>query len=71
MPEIQKILTENPQNHKEAGFSKGWASRFDTFFKFAKELGFVYYKNGGRIEFSEIGLKLVDNEHAEFEQQAF
>ncbi|MEK9184646.1 MAG: AlwI family type II restriction endonuclease, partial [Patescibacteria group bacterium] len=69
--EVAKALEDNPQNHKEAGFSKGWASRFDTWFKLAKELGFVFYKNGEKIRFSEIGLKLVDNEHPEFEQQAF
>lgn len=69
--EVKKALDDNPQNHKEAGFSKGWASRFDTWFKIAKELGFVFYKNGEKISFSEIGLKLVDNEHPEFEQQAF
>jgi hypothetical protein len=69
--EVKKVLEDNPQNHKEAGFSKGWASRFDTWFKIAKELGFVYYKNGEKIRLSDIGLKLVDNEHPEFEQQAF
>lgn len=69
--EVKKALEDNPQNHKEAGFSKGWASRFDTWFKIAKELGFVYYKNSEKIRFSDIGLKLVDNEHPEFEQQAF
>ncbi|MEK6647516.1 MAG: AlwI family type II restriction endonuclease [Candidatus Firestonebacteria bacterium] len=69
--EIARILNSNPQNHKEAGFDKGWPSRFDTWFKIAKELGFVYYKNGEKIRFSEIGLKLVDTEHPEFEQQAF
>jgi len=69
--EVKKVLEDNPQNHKEAGFSKGWASRFDTWFKLAKELGFVFYKNGEKIRFSDIGLKLVDAEHPEFEQQAF
>lgn len=69
--EVSKVLKDNPQNHKEAGFSKGWPSRFDTWFKIAKELGFVFYKIGEKIRFSEIGLKLVDNEHPEFEQQAF
>lgn len=69
--EIKKILKNNPQNHKEAGFGKGWASRFDTWFKFAKELGFVFYQPGEKILFSTIGLKLVDMEHPEFEQQAF
>ncbi len=69
--EVKKALKDNPQNHKEAGFSKGWASRFDTWFKIAKELGFVYYENGKPIRFSEVGLKLVDSDHPEFEQQAF
>ena len=69
--EVSKVLKDNPQNHKEAGFSKGWPSRFDTWFKIAKELGFVFYRSGKEIKFSEIGLKLVDSEHPEFEQQAF
>lgn len=69
--EVVKVLKDNPQNHKEAGFSKGWPSRFDTWFKIAKELGFVFYRSGEEIKFSEIGLKLVDSEHPEFEQQAF
>lgn len=69
--EVAKVLKENPQNHKEAGFSKGWPSRFDTWFKISKELGFVFYRSGEKIRFSEIGLKLVDSEHPEFEQQAF
>lgn len=69
--EVAQALEDNPQNHKEAGFSKGWPSRFDTWFKIAKELGFVFYRSGETIRFSEIGLKLVDSEHPEFEQQAF
>lgn len=69
--EVSAILENNPQNHKEAGFDRGWASRFDTWFKLAKELGFVYYEMDRPIEFSSIGLKLADTEHPEFEQQAF
>lgn len=70
--ELKKIIKDNPQNHKEAGFNKGWPSRFDTWwFKLAKELGFVYYNIGERIRFSKVGLKLVDIKHPEFEQQAF
>ena len=69
--EVAEVLKDNPQNHKEAGFRKGWPSRFDTSFKLTKELGFVFYRTGEKIEFSEIGLKLGDNEHPEFEQQAF
>lgn len=69
--EVMEAIKNNPQNHKEAGFDKGWPSRFDTWFKIAKELGFVYYKIGEKIKFSESGLRLVDSEHPEFEQQAF
>jgi len=69
--EVAQVLNDNPQNHKEAGFSKGWPSRFDTWFKIAKELGFVFYRSGEKIRFSKIGMKLVDSEHPEFEQQAF
>ncbi len=83
--EVQEILDNNPQAHKEAGFDRGWPSRFATYYDFAKELGFVYFWPGEEIEFSEIGLRLADsievieegenilvNEpHPEFEQQAF
>ena len=69
--EVLRVLKDNPQNHKEAGFNKGWPSRFDTWFKMAKELGFVFYRNGGKIKFSKIGLKLVGSKYPEFEHQAF
>ena len=70
--EILKILSDNPQNHTEAGFEKGWPSRFDTWFKTAKEWGFVFYKNNKKIQFSDIGLKLADTKkHKKFEQTAF
>lgn len=83
--EIEELLKKNPQEHKEAGFERGWPSRFATVFDFAKELGFVYYWIGENIEFSEIGLKLansvelkiienfiyLEETHPELEQQAF
>ena len=69
--EVAAALKDNPQNHKEAGFDKGWASRFDTWFKIAKELGFVFYRNGETIRFSDTGLKLADHKHPEFEQPVF
>lgn len=56
--EVNWMLVNNPQGHKEAGFDKGWASRFATIFDFTKELGFVYYGNNSKIEFSETGLQL-------------
>ena len=69
--EVKRALRDNPQNHQEAGFSKGWPSRFDTWFKFAKELGFVFYQPDEKIQFSEIGQKLVVDEHPGIERQAF
>ena len=53
---------ENPniKGHKEAGFPKGWASRFDTQFKLMKVLGFVYYEWYKPIKFSQTGRYLAD-----------
>lgn len=83
--EVFEMLRNNPQNHKEAGFDKGWPSRFATSFDYAKELGFVYYWRNEPIQFSRVGLKLansievkvddgyitVSDIHSEYEQQAF
>ena len=69
--EVQTILRDNPQDHKEAGFDYGWPSRFDTWFKFAKELGFVFYKTSEKIQFSELGERLIDNKHPEYETFSF
>ena len=66
-----KVLRDNPQNHKEAGFDRGWPSRFDTWFKMSKELGFVFYRLGENISISNAGRMLIDTEHPEFEQQSF
>ena len=48
------------KGHKEAGYPKGWPSRFDTQFKLMKVLGFVYYEWGQPIEFSQTGHYLAD-----------
>ena len=83
--ELTYIIEHNPQQHKEAGFAKGFPSRFATLFDFAKELGFVYFNSGEKIEFSELGHKLAnvysvtvangiiatEVMHPEYEQQAF
>ena len=59
MKRIPKSVKEkwgNTRNgHKEAGFERGWESRFDTQFKLMKVLGFVYYNMGEPILFSETG----------------
>ena len=31
--QVEDIIKNSPQNHKEAGFEKGWPSRFDTWYK--------------------------------------
>lgn len=69
--EVLDVLQRNPQDHKEAGFDRGWPSRFDTWFKIGKELGFVYYEMNKKIKFSRVGLMLADTDHPELEKQAF
>ena len=83
--EVQYILRHNPQNHKEAGFAKGFPSRFATFYDFPKELGFVYYAPDEPIFFSELGTMfaeiysveivgdsiVAEERHPEYEQQVF
>jgi len=59
--QLDQILEDNPQNHKEAGFDKGWPSRFDTWFgEMGKELGLVYYEMNKPIRISQAGHMLCD-----------
>jgi hypothetical protein len=72
--DTEEIILHSPQNHKEAGFDYGWPSRFDTWYKFAKELGFVYYEINKPIEFSQSGMQLIKSieiEFARLENQVF
>lgn len=84
--EVEYIISNNPQQHKEAGFGKGYPSRFATLFDFTKELGFVYFQPNQPIVVSELGKMLahvlevnvtndgvinVDMVHPEHEQQVF
>src|SRR3990167_8086769 len=50
---------------------KGWPSRFDTWFKIAKELGFIWYWPNEEIKFSESGKMLLDKEKPENELMVF
>ena len=74
------------KGHKEAGFDKGWPSRFDTQYKLMQTLGFVKYEIGSKIEFSEVGKYLAQSicidiqdgiidrhpsENPQYEQMAF
>ena len=54
------IIKNSPQKHKEAGFKKGWPSRFDTWYKLSMELGFIYYAMNEPIKISMTGHMLVD-----------
>lgn len=69
--EAEIVIEDNPQMHKEAGFDRGWPSRFDTWFKITKELGFVYFWPGEPIELSESGRMLLERDHPENEQLVF
>lgn len=58
--QIQEIIINSPQDHKEMGFDKGWPSRFDTFYKLSKEFGYIYYEMGQPIEITQVGHMLID-----------
>jgi len=58
--DLEDIIEKSPQNHKEAGFNKGWESRFDTWYKFPMELGFVSYEMNKPIHISNTGHMLID-----------
>ena len=69
--EVIDIIKNSPQKHKEAGFDRGWASRFDTWFNLAKELGLVYYEMGKKIEISPLGEKLANTRDMGLEKSIF
>lgn len=85
--EVELMMRNNPQSHKEAGFAKGWPSRFATIFDLTKELGFAWFTPGEPIVISQLAHHLLSsiqvevNEvenyvsyeivHPEYEQQAF
>lgn len=85
--EVELMMSNNPQSHKEAGFAKGWPSRFATIFDLTKELGLAWYTPGEAIVISPLAhhlLKAIQvdvNEsedyvsyeivHPEYEQQVF
>ena len=58
--QLETIIENAPQNHKEAGFATGWDSRFDTWYKILKEFGFVKYEMGKTIIVTATGHMLVD-----------
>lgn len=58
--DVEEIIECSPQNHKEAGFDKGWPSRFDTWYKLPMEFGFIYYEMNAPIIISSTGHMLID-----------
>ncbi len=58
--EANEIMQNSPQKHKEAGFEKGWPSRFDTWYKLPMDVGFLYYEMNSPIEISTTGHMLID-----------
>ncbi len=58
--QTQEIIENSPQNHKEAGFDKGWDSRFDTFYKLPMEFGFCFYAMNKPLLISNTGHLLID-----------
>lgn len=58
--DLEDIIENSPQQHKEAGFDYGWDSRFDTWYKLPMEFGFVYYEMNKPIHISNTGHMLID-----------
>ena len=58
--QTQEIIANSPQEHKEAGFDKGWDSRFDTWYKLPMEFGFCYYAMDNPLRISNTGHLLID-----------
>ena len=58
--QLEEIITNAPQKHKEAGFDEGWDSRFDTWYKMIKEFGFIKYAMNKPIIITATGHMIVD-----------
>ena len=58
--QLELIIAESPQKHKEKGFDYGWDSRFDTWYKMLKEFGFIKYAMNEPIQITSTGHMIVD-----------
>ena len=58
--QLEAIIRDNPQRHKEFGFKEGWDSRFDTWYKIMKEFGFANYSMDQPIKITQTGHMLID-----------
>lgn len=66
--EVLSVLENNDstkwddiKGHKEAGFAKGWPSRFATIYDLTKELGLAYYWPGEPIIISQLAHHLLSS----------
>lgn len=64
--QVDDIIKNTKQDHKEAGFEHGWESRFHTWYILLEEFGFVFYEKNKPIKISKSGHTLIDayNEEA-------
>lgn len=58
--QVDDIIKNSTQKHKEAGYEYGWESRFQTWYSLSQEFGFVFYNKGEKILISESGQMLID-----------
>ena len=58
--QLNYLIANSVQVHKEAGFDKGWPSRFDTMYKLPMEFGFLQYSVNSPIRVSKLGHMLVE-----------
>jgi hypothetical protein len=63
--QVDEIIKNSPQKHKEKDYDYGWESRFQTWYILSQEFGFVYYNKNEKLLISETGHKLIDNYKSE------
>ena len=61
--QVDEIIRNSPQDHKEAGVEYGWESRFDTWYQLPKEFGFVLYEKNNILKISKLGHMLIDTDN--------
>lgn len=74
--EVELVLFNNDPNkwadikgHQEAGFSRGWPSRFATIFDLTKELGLAWFTPGEPIIISSLAHHLLKSIHVEVNEK--
>jgi hypothetical protein len=63
--EVDWMIENNPQEHKEAGFARGWPSRFKTYFGLLMLLGHTYFEVGKPVEISPLGEMFIEEVETE------